>query len=141
MTTCCICMDGKTKIKCIKCKNAGICSECFQKLEENKLDSSCPVCRQKSWKSPYVIKSTKVFPISEQKVEVNNNNKKKINIQIILNILNYLKIISLAFGAGIITMYLVYQDDKFIVDYFWLGFFIGGFEFFVGYLLLHFLFK
>ena len=139
MNKCCICMEeGKLKT-CTKCNNAGYCIKCLNKLHEKNLDTKCSVCRQIHWKPKFKKKSkksNKIKPIENSLEILAEDNDKcfKINcntrecIKSIRFTLDILKIITLAFGIGIITLYVMNPDNDFILKFLWLSLIIGLLE-------------
>lgn len=139
MNKCCICLEeGKLKI-CTKCKHAGYCDNCLNNLHEKNLDTNCPVCRQINWKPKFKKKSkksNKIKPIenSLEILEEDNDKCFKINCNIrhcvnsIHFTLDILKIITLAFGIGIITLYVINPNNDFILKFLWLSPIIGLLE-------------
>ena len=52
MTNCCVCLEEDTKtcfIKCNKCANTTVCSECFDVMKSNNIHNTCPICRSTMW--------------------------------------------------------------------------------------------
>ena len=73
---CCICHeDKKNYIKCIKCKNSHVCSDCLLGLIEYGLVNKCPLCKQENWRYNK-INSNVIIPINnniEEKIYSSNN--------------------------------------------------------------------
>ena len=138
MKQCCICLESKKCKKCTKCKNADYCTNCILDLQEKGLDLKCSVCRQEKWKpnlKKQSIFSSKVSPITVfeetpqekmccKKITCTNTCTYE-SIKITLHIF---KIITLAFGIGLITLYLINSSDDFVLKYLWLGIIIGLLE-------------
>jgi len=69
---CCICQEMKKNFtKCIKCKNAHVCSDCMLSLCEHGQCSKCPLCRQLEWRKN-TLKKTLIIP-SNIKINTNQN--------------------------------------------------------------------
>ena len=140
MNTCSICLEeGKLK-KCTKCKNAGYCNNCLNNLHEKGLDNLCSVCRQENWKPKFkkkkIKKTNKIKPIEntsntdeeEENFYIKFNCNRRSCCESIQCTLNILKIITLSFGIGLITLYAINPNDDFILQFLWLSLFVGLLE-------------
>ena len=146
---CCICLEKSKKTKtCKQCKNAVICKQCNLSLLEKGQSNNCPLCRQENW-NPYVVKinSCKIQPLTTTDEIILTSQKKEycickcycsklICIDICRCVINVLKFITLLFGAGVITLYLIIQDDTLLIQYIWLAFIIGIGEGLIAYFLI-----
>jgi len=119
---CCICHeDKKNYIKCTRCKNSHVCSECLLGLVDHGLVNKCPICKQENWRYN-TINSRIIIPINndiEQKIYVDNNINVDIpksyqiirNIKIFFGYILYLCfILFISFSVGIVTVSMVATD-------------------------------
>lgn len=139
---CCICHeDKKNYVKCTKCKNSHVCSECLLGLIEHGLVNKCPLCKQENWKNSNISSNT-VIPIDnivEEKIytDIDRNivipkaYQIKRKIKIFFGYLLYLSfVLFISFSVGIITVSMVLTDFE-MRDFIIIPTIIGFFESFL----------